>query len=103
MRITSKLESEMEIVKRHIHVLNEVIKNQPIGIIKLSQILNLPEHKVRYSLRVLEQEKLIEPSPEGAKATKRSRKEIKLVKDILQGIINDAEEIIREIDEIEES
>ncbi len=103
MRITSKLESEMEIVMRHIHVLNEVIKNQPIGIIKLSQILNLPEHKVRYSLRVLEQEKLIEPSPEGAKATKRSRKEIKTVKDILQGIINDAEEIIREIDEIEES
>ncbi len=102
MRITSKLESEMEIVKRHIHVLNEVIKNQPIGIIKLSQILNLPEHKVRYSLRVLEQEKLVEPSPEGAKATKRSRKEIKAVKDILQGIINDAEEIIREIDEIEE-
>jgi len=99
--LTSKLESEMEIVKRHIHILNEVIKNQPIGIIKLAQITNLPEHKVRYSLRVLEQEKLVEPTPEGARATKRAKKEIKSVRKVLEDIISDSESVVKEIDEIE--
>ena len=101
MILTGKLEAEMEIVKRHIHTLSHVMKNQPIGIIKLSQLMDLPEHKVRYSLRILEQEKMIEPSPEGARATKRAKKEIKEIKKALEKIIADAEEMLHEIDEME--
>src|SRR5216117_4552215 len=35
-----------------------IMENQPIGIIRLSELLNFPQHKVRYSLRILEQEGL---------------------------------------------
>ncbi len=101
MLITAKLEEEMRIVKRHIHVLRMVMENQPIGIIKLAQIMDIPEHKVRYSLRILEQEKLIEPSPDGAKLTKRAKKEIKSVRESLERIKECTEEMLKEIEEIE--
>jgi predicted transcriptional regulator len=46
-------------------------ENQPIGIIRLSEILGIPKHKVRYSLRLLENDGLISPSAEGARVTGR--------------------------------
>ncbi len=101
MIMTGKLESEMELVKRHIHILNNVMKNQPIGIIKLAQVMEIPEYKIRYSLRILEQEKLIEPSPEGAKVTKRAKREIKNIRETLERLMEDAKEVINEIDEME--
>jgi predicted transcriptional regulator len=52
-------------------MLRTVKENQPAGIIRLSEILGIPKHKVRYSLRLLEQEDLILPSNEGAKVTDR--------------------------------
>jgi len=63
--------------------------------------VGIPEHKVRYSLRILEQEKLIEPSPEGARPTKKTKKEIKAIKECLEKIVADANKIIEEIEEIE--
>ncbi len=103
MMITSKLEEEMDIVRRHIKVLKMVMENQPIGIIKLAQMMELPEHKIRYSLRILEQEKLIEPTPEGARVTKRAKKEIRTVRESVERIIKNAEEMLNELKEMEES
>ncbi|MDR1954330.1 MAG: hypothetical protein LBP82_00030, partial [Candidatus Methanoplasma sp.] len=62
---------EIELIERHIIMLRTVKENQPAGIIRLSEILGIPKHKVRYSLRLLEQEDLILPSNEGAKVTDR--------------------------------
>ena len=67
--LTSKLEDEVSLMQRHVHMLKAIMENQPIGIIRLSELLNYPQHKVRYSLRILEQEGLIEPSPDGAVTT----------------------------------
>ncbi len=50
-------------------LLKAVKEHQPIGIIRLSEKLDYPQHKVRYTLRVLEQEGLIRPTPEGARVT----------------------------------
>ncbi|CAC11423.1 hypothetical protein [Thermoplasma acidophilum] len=58
--------NDMETLKRHISVIDVLLKEQPIGIIKLSQETGIPEHKIRYSLRILEQENIISPSREGA-------------------------------------
>jgi predicted transcriptional regulator len=63
------LEDEVSLMQRHVNMLRAIIENQPIGIIRLSELLNYPQHKVRYSLRILEQERLIEPSPDGAVTT----------------------------------
>ena len=65
----AKLKSEIELVSRHLEVIRAVVEHQPIGIMKLSEILDLPYHRVRYSLRVLEQEGYIRASPAGAVAT----------------------------------
>jgi len=67
--LTNRIEQELELLQRHVLMLKAVMDHQPIGIIRLSEITGYPQHKVRYSLRVLEQEGLIEPSPQGAVVT----------------------------------
>ena len=64
-----KIKVEIELLGRHIEVLDAVVEHQPIGIIKLSELLSLPFHRIRYSLRVLEQYGYIRASPTGAVAT----------------------------------
>jgi len=59
-------------LERHLQVLKMVIESEPIGIVKMSNETGYPHHKVRYSLRVLEEENLIEPSSQGAITTDRT-------------------------------
>ena len=80
--LTSVIETELDILKRHIHVLLMLQKNQPMGIIKLSELTNYPQHMVRYSLRILEQDGLIEPSPHGAVVTEKVGETMKLLERI---------------------
>ena len=69
--IMEKMASEFELIERHVIMLKITKENQPIGIIRLSEILRMPKHKVRYSLRLLENEGLISPSSEGARVTSK--------------------------------
>jgi predicted transcriptional regulator len=68
----SRVEDEVELLSRHIEILKLVIEHQPIGIIKLSELSQTPQHKIRYSLRVLEQDEMIKPSQRGAVTTKNA-------------------------------
>jgi len=52
--LCSNIRDEIAICSRHIDVLYAVLTHQPIGIIKLAQQLELPQHQIRYSLRILE-------------------------------------------------
>nr|WP_303716167.1 hypothetical protein [Methanoculleus marisnigri] len=83
----AKLKSEIELVSRHLEVIRAVVEHQPIGIMKLSEILDLPYHRVRYSLRILEQEGYIRASPAGAVATA-------LAADLLNGLEGEVDELI---------
>lgn len=67
--LTGRVQHELELLKRHVIVLKKVMESGPIGIMKLSTETGIQDHLVRYSLRVLEQQGLIEPSPQGAVAT----------------------------------
>jgi len=69
--ILGPIEVELELLERHVNILRTVIEMEPIGIISISDTLGYPQHKVRYSLRLLEQEGLIRPSPKGAVSTKQ--------------------------------
>jgi predicted transcriptional regulator len=64
-----RLEEEVDVLDRHLQVLKTVIANEPIGIVKLSRELGYQHHKVRYSLRILEDADLIEPTKQGAVTT----------------------------------
>jgi predicted transcriptional regulator len=67
-----KMKDEIELLSRHLEVAKAVADHQPIGIMKLSELLDLPAHRIRYSLHVLEQLEYIRASPEGAVATPRT-------------------------------
>ncbi|HPD51807.1 MAG: hypothetical protein PWQ46_658 [Methanomicrobiaceae archaeon] len=83
----SKIKSEIELVSRHLEVIRVVVEHQPIGIMRLSEILGLPYHRVRYSLRILEQEGYIRASPAGAVATP-------LAADLLSSLDDEVDELI---------
>lgn len=71
-----RLEKEVDMLERHLQVLRMVIENEPIGIVKMSNETGYPHHKVRYSLRVLEEENLIEPSSQGAIQTDHTEESV---------------------------
>lgn len=71
--ICEGIEQELELFVRHISILNFVVKNQPIGISRISNKLGIPTHRVRYSLRILEREGLIVPTHSGAITTSKCK------------------------------
>jgi len=71
--LTRRVLHELELLKRHVIILKKVMESGPIGIMKLSLETGIPDHLVRYSLRVLEQQVLIAPSTQGAVATKSAQ------------------------------
>ncbi len=98
--VLRKLKQEAEVALRHLEVLELVEKNQPIGIFKLADMIKLPKHKVRYSLRVLEQSGIIEPTQHGAmvrddadEVFKKLREEIGDIKDLIDKIEKKIEDI----------
>jgi len=61
-----RLRDQVEKESRDLTILGAVIQNGPIGIVRLAEETGIPEHKVRYSLRMLEDDGLVEPTPQGA-------------------------------------
>ncbi|WP_200830868.1 winged helix-turn-helix transcriptional regulator [Haloarcula mannanilytica] len=61
-----RLEDQVEKEGRDLVILEAVIENGPIGIVRLAEETGVPKHKVRYSLRMLEDDELVEPTPQGA-------------------------------------
>jgi predicted transcriptional regulator len=66
------MKDEIELLGRHIAIARAVVDHQPIGIMKLAEHLDLPSHRIRYSLHVLEQFGYIQASPDGAVATTKT-------------------------------
>jgi predicted transcriptional regulator len=95
--MTDKLIGELELMERHIKMLKVTKDYQPIGIIRLSEILDIPKHKVRYSLRLLEQEGLISPSTEGARVTDRYDDYMQEVSEQLDKLISMIERLKKEV------
>ena len=91
--LTSKIEVEVKLLERHVQMLKAINESQPIGIIRLSEMLTVPQHKVRYSLRILEQEGLIKHSPEGAVTTDRLEEFLDYLKGVLDMMSNTVQEL----------
>ena len=67
-----RFKKEVELFTRHVEILSLVYRKSPIGILRLSRETGLPKHKVRYSLKILENEGLIEAKSVGAVAVNPS-------------------------------
>ena len=59
-------------LSRHLEVLEMVLDDGPMGIVKMSNETGYPHHKIRYSLRVLEENDLITPTKRGAVTTEQA-------------------------------
>ena len=81
--ISERLRDEVFLVERHIKMLRLIRDEGPVGIIKLAERTNFPQHKVRYSLRILEETGLIRPSPRGAVITDTADEFVLDFKDLL--------------------
>ena len=88
-----KMKDEIELLSRHIEVARAVADHEPIGIMKLAELLNLPSHRIRYSLHVLEQLGYIRASSEGAVATA-------LTGEFFAHLDNNLNELIRLLDKM---
>lgn len=71
--LVERIVSELELLNRNVEILQRLAQGPPLGIIRLSEAMHLPVHKVRYSLHLLEREGVIQPSADGAVVTDRSQ------------------------------
>lgn len=85
--VADVVRKEINLLERHISVLEAVRDNGPIGIIRLSQITGDPQHMVRYSLRTLEESGLISPSPTGATLESSAERRLKDMKKEIDQLI----------------
>jgi predicted transcriptional regulator len=71
--LVERILMEMDLLLRNVTILEKLGTERPMGILKLSDAMKLPNHKVRYSLHLLEREGVIEPSAEGAVLTEKAK------------------------------
>lgn len=88
---------EFELLERHIMILKTVKVNQPVGLVKLSEITEIPKHKVRYSLKLLEQEGIIRATPKGAVVTERYDAFLKNISEYVKGLYSKVEDLLSQI------
>lgn len=82
----SNLINEAELLERHVLILKLVMEHEPIGILKLSELSRIPQHRVRYSLRILEQKGAIKPSSKGAVSTRKAARDLQSLPDKIMKI-----------------
>jgi len=95
--ITSVAEKELDLLSRHLQVMTTVKEHGPIGIIKLSQMTGQPQHMIRYSLRTLEKDGIIEPSPQGAIVTDKIYEALGTIETTLEDFTTKVQDLKKKI------
>jgi predicted transcriptional regulator len=93
-----RLARQLEKEERDLLVLGAVIEHQPIGITRIAQETDIDEHKARYSLRMLEDGGLVEPTPQGAVVADDVDGRVESINDGLDELIDRIEELNAEVD-----
>jgi predicted transcriptional regulator len=91
------LSEEFALLERHILILKTVKLNQPVGLIRLSEMTGIPKHKVRYSLKLLEKEGVIVATSGGAMVTDGYDEFLKNISEYVKGLSTKVEELLSQI------
>lgn len=91
--LVNGFQHELDLLQRHVRMIQFVQEHGPIGIIRLSSLLGVPKHKVRYSLRILEKEGYIRASPQGAVVTDNVREFFQHLKGLLGDVTTQIEDL----------
>ena len=97
--VVGNLEERIDLLKRNIQLLLAIKNHQPVGIIKLSELVDMPKHKIRYSLRLLEKDGIISPSKNGAITTEKYEIYFKEITEFLDELKKTIQEIEKTISE----
>jgi len=95
--ITSVAEKELGLLCRHVDVLKTVKEHGPIGIIRLSQMTGQPQHMIRYSLRTLEKDGIISPSPQGAIVTDKIHDTLGTLEDTIDDLTTTMQDLKKKL------
>lgn len=68
----TSVREQTTLLQRHLAVLQQVVEREPIGIKNIASETEYAHHEVRYSLRRLQDNSVIEPSPQGADTTDKT-------------------------------
>lgn len=88
-----RLADQVEKERRDLRILEAVIAHGPIGIVRISEETDIPEHKVRYSLRMLENDELVQPTPQGAIPAEDIDEQVATLNAGLDDLLERAEEL----------
>ncbi|MBQ8179426.1 MAG: hypothetical protein IJ026_03140 [Candidatus Methanomethylophilaceae archaeon] len=88
------ISEEFELLERHIMILKTVRDNQPVGLIRLSEMTGIAKHKIRYSLKLLEGEGIIRATPEGAVVTDKYGDFMESIEEFATGLHNKVEGLL---------
>ena len=91
------ISDEFDLLERHIKILKTTRDNQPIGLIRLSEMTGIPKHKVRYSLKLLEQQGIILATQEGATVTDGYDDFMREVSEYLEGLHTRIEKLLERL------
>lgn len=91
--MVDRLRNQVEKEERDMTILRAVVDEGPIGIVKLADRTDLPEHKVRYSLRMLESDEFVEPTPEGAVPAENIGERLRAINDGVDDLVARLERI----------
>ncbi len=87
---TDRIRQDLDLLRRHVTLLNAVEEHQPVGIVRLAKLSGFPQHQVRYTLRILEQEGLVRPSQKGAV----TRAKAKRFRERLRALLEEVKETV---------
>jgi len=88
-----RLARQLDKEERDLLVLETVLREHPIGSDRIAEELGIDEHKTRYSLRMLEDGGLVDPTPEGAVPAEGAGRRIEEINAGLDGIIERVDEL----------
>ncbi len=95
--LTERIYNELNLLSRHVKVLQIVKEYQPIGIVRISNMLEIGEHEVRHSLGILEEAGLVKPTPNGAVIKGNIKEELIRSAEVLDDLSNTAKVLKKEI------
>lgn len=88
-----RLADQVEKERRDVAVLRAVLEHGPIGIVRLAEETGVPEHKVRYSLRMLENNGLVEPTQQGAVPPEDIEQRIATINEGIEDLVERLDEL----------
>jgi predicted transcriptional regulator len=97
IQLAKGIDKKLDVIERHLQVLEIVQKKEPIGIFKIAELTKIPNTLVRNSLRALEFKKMIEPTRKGAVTTNKVSEVLDNLKTQLKDINNRTSKIIKRL------